>query len=65
MKESIHKYFQVGTIQWMSYPVSTPEESLLAICRDEYFDAIEIKGYGSPEANEKAKKILDQSHMKV
>ena len=65
MKESIHKYFQVGTIQWMSYPVSTPEESLLAICRDDYFDAIEIKGYGSPEANEKAKKILDQSHMKV
>ena len=63
MKESIHKYFQVGTIQWMSYPKSDPMDSLLAICRDDYFDAIELKGYG--EKNEEAKKLLDQSHLKV
>ena len=42
MKESIHKYFQVGTIQWMSYPKRDPMESLLAIARDDYFDAIEL-----------------------
>ena len=65
MKDSIHKYFQVGTIQWMSYPKSDPMDSLLAIARDDYFDAIEPKGYGSPEANEAAKKILEQSHLKV
>lgn len=65
MKDSIHKYFKVGTIQWMSYPVSDPMDSLLAIARDDYFDAIEIKGYGSDELNEKAKKVLDQSHLKV
>ena len=65
MKESIHKYFKVGTIQWMSYPKRDPMESLLAIARDDYFDAIELKGYGSAEANEAAKKILDQSHLKV
>ena len=65
MKDSIHKYFQVGTIQWMSYPKSDPMDSLLAIARDDYFDAIELKGYGSPEANEAAKKILEQSHLKV
>lgn len=65
MKESIHKYFQVGTIQWMSYPFTDPMESLLEIVRDDYFDAIELKGYGSPEANEKAKHILQQSHMTV
>ena len=63
MTESIHKYFQVGTIQWMSYPKSDPMDSLLAICRDDYFDAIELKGYG--EKNEEAKKLLDQSHLKV
>ncbi len=63
MKEPIEKYFQVGTIQWMSYPVSDPMDSLLAICRDDFFSAIEIKGYG--EDNEKAKKILEQSNMKV
>lgn len=65
MKESIHKYFKVGTIQWMSFPKRDPMESLKAICADDYFDAIEIKGYGSDELNEQAKKLLDQSHLKV
>lgn len=63
MKESIHRYFQVGTIQWMSYPLSDPMDSLRAICRDDFFDAIELKGFG-PQ-NEEAKKLLDQSHLKV
>ena len=43
MKESIHKYFKVGTIQWMSYPLMDPIESLKAICRDEYFDQSHLK----------------------
>ena len=63
MRESIHKYFQVGTIQWMSYPKADPMDSLLAIARDDFFDAIELKGYGAD--NERAKAILDQSHLKV
>lgn len=63
MKESIHKYFKVGTIQWMSYPNRDPMESLKAICRDDYFDAIELKGFG--EKNAEAKALLDQSHLKV
>ena len=63
MKESIHKYFQVGTIQWMSYPNREPMESLKAIAKDDFFDAIELKGYG--EKNEEAKKLLEQSHLKV
>lgn len=65
MKESIHKYFRVGTIQWMSFPNRAPMESLKAIARDEYFDAIEIRGYGSAEENAKARALLDQSHMRV
>lgn len=63
MKESIHKYFQVGTIQWMSYPKRDPMESLKAIAKDDFFDAIELKGYG--EKNAEAKAILEQSHLKV
>ena len=63
MRESIHKYFKVGTIQWMSYPKSDPMDSLKAICRDDYFDAIELKGYG--DKNEEAKQLLDQSHLKI
>lgn len=65
MKESIHKYFKVGTIQWMSFPKRDPMDSLKAICADDYFDAIEIKGYGSDELNAKAKALLEQSHLKV
>lgn len=63
MKESIHKYFQVGTIQWMSYPHLDPMESLLAIAEDDFFDAIELKGFNSQ--NDEAKAILEQSHLKV
>ena len=63
MKESIHKYFQIGTIHWMSYPKSNPMDSLRAICQDDYFDAIEIKSFG--EHNAEAKELLAQSHLKV
>ena len=63
MKDPIQKYFKVGTIQWMSYPKSDPMDSLKAICRDDYFDAIELKGYG--EKNAEAKALLEQSHLKV
>lgn len=65
MKESIHKYFQIGTIQWMSYPATQPLESLREIAGDDFFDAVEIKGYGSPEANAQARELLRQSHMTV
>ena len=63
MKESSHKDFQVGTIQWMSYPKKDPMESLKAICRDDYFDAVEVKGFGAD--NEAARALLGQSHLKV
>lgn len=63
MTESIHKYFQVGTIQWMSFPNRDPMESLKAICQDDFFDAIELKGFG--EKNAEAKALLEQSHLKV
>ena len=63
MRESIHKYFQVGIIQWMSYPRRDVMESLKAICCDDFFDAIELKGFGNKNAEAKA--MLEQSHLKV
>lgn len=63
MKDPIQKYFQVGTLQWMSYPHSDPMDSLKAIARDDFFDAIEVKGYGGKNAEAKA--LLAQSHLKV
>ena len=63
MKDSIHKYFKVGTILWMSWPKTGAIEALRKVAADDYFDAIEVKGFG--EQNEEAKHILEQSHLKV
>jgi len=63
MKESIHKFFRVGTIQWMSYPNSNPMDSLKTIAQDDFFTAIEVKGYG--EDNAQAKALLEHSHLKI
>ena len=65
MQESIHRYFRVGTIQWMSYPRLDPMESLKKICRDDYFDAVEVKGWGGIAKDGEGKSLLDQSHLKV
>ena len=63
MKDSIHKYFQIGTVLWMSYPETPLLEALRQVCQDDYFDAIEVKSFG--EDNTKAKALLEQSHLKV
>lgn len=67
MKDPIQKYFQVGTIQWMSHPPVNYNvlDSIKAIACDEYFDAIEVKKFDDDETREKAKKMLQESHLKV
>ena len=65
MRESIHKYFQIGTIQWMSHPTYNVLESIKKIASDDFFDAIEVCKFADDDTREKAKKLLAQSHMKV
>lgn len=65
MKESIHKYFQVGTIQWMSHPKRDVLQSIRDLASDDYFDAIEVKHFSDDATRTEAKKLLEQSHMKV
>lgn len=65
MKESIHKYFQVGTIRWMSFPRLDAVEAVRRIAADDYFDAIEVRHCATDEEREATKKILEQSHLKV
>jgi sugar phosphate isomerase/epimerase len=67
MKDSIHKYFQVGTIQWMSHPPAQYEllDSLKTIACDDFFDAIELTQIKDDKTREAAKHILEQSHLKV
>lgn len=65
MRESIHKYFKVGLIHFMSYPNGDVLDSIRSIARDDFFDAIEIKHFNDDETRKEAKKILDQSHLEV
>lgn len=65
MRESIHKYFQLGTIRWMSYPRLEAMEAVKRIARDDFFDAIEITKCGSDEERQEMRRILQQSHLKV
>ena len=65
MNESIHRYFQVGTIQWMSHPKRELLQSIRDIVSDDYFDAIEITHIEDHEIRAEAKRILEQSHIKV
>lgn len=65
MRESIHKYFQVGTIRWMSFPKMGVLESIRRIASDDYFDAIELSQCKDQEEREAVKKLLEQSHLKV
>lgn len=65
MKESIHKYFQIGTLRWMSFPKMDVLESVRRIAADDYFDAIEISGCKDEKERNAVKNLLEQSHMKI
>ena len=65
MRESIHKYFQVGTISWMSYPKRDLLEVIKKVACDDFFDAIEIPTKLDDETRAKAAKLLAERHLKV
>ena len=65
MKDSIHKYFQIGTIQWMSHPAYDVLDSIHRIAGDDFFDALEVCRFKDDETRAKAKKMLATSHLKV
>ena len=66
MKESIYKYFRVGTLQWMSFPAETCDyqASIRDIATDDYFTAVELS-HVQPEDFQAVKSMLCQSHLKV
>ena len=65
MRDSIHKYFQIGTIQWMSHPTYDVLDSIRRIACDDYFDALEVCRFKDDEIRAKAKKMLATAHLKV
>ena len=65
MRDSIHKYFQVGTITWMSYPGAAQADVIRKIAGDEFFDAVEVCKCPDDASREACRKLLAQSHLKV
>ena len=65
MRESIHKYFQIGTISWMGFPGRDALETVRRIAADDFFDAIELTRFNSDAQREQARRVLAQAHMKV
>jgi sugar phosphate isomerase/epimerase len=67
MNSPIEKYFQIGTIQWMSHPPTDYElvSSIKTLASDAYFSALEITHIGDDDTRTKVKRLLAQSHMKV
>lgn len=63
VKGSIHEYFQVGTVQWMSHPARDVLDSIRSICRDDYFDAIEVRHFEDPAQRKAAAKLIREAHI--
>lgn len=65
MKESIHTYFRIGTILWMSYPPKdyNQMDALKKICADDYFDTVEITQIKEDNDRERAREIFSQAHI--
>lgn len=60
--KDIHKYFQIGTLQWMSYPELPASKAVEKIALDPYFDAVELASVPEPE-RAKVESLLKQSHI--
>ena len=59
MIESIHKYFDIGTVLWMSFPAQETISALRRIAADPNFDAVELTHFEDPQKRAEARKILD------
>lgn len=63
MNESIHRYFRIGALQWMSYPKDKALDSLYRVAADPFFDAVEFSGCESREDRSRARRIIAESHI--
>lgn len=71
MRESIHKYYQIGLIAFMAYPTMMKGEDpdtlkyLKKIACDDYFDAVEVNWIKDAETRKAAAKLFETAHMTV
>lgn len=70
MQESMYKFMKVGLIHFMAYPqVMKGEgpilETLQKIAEDDFFTAVEVSWIKDEKVRNKAKKLLEVSHLTV
>ena len=70
MQESMYKFMKVGLIHFMAYPqVMKGEgpilETLQKIAEDDFFTAVEVSWIKDAKVRDKAKKLLEMSHLTV
>jgi len=70
MQDSMYKFMKVGLIHFMAYPqVMKGEgpiiETLQKIAEDDFFTAVEVSWIKDAKVREKAKKLLEVSHLTV
>jgi sugar phosphate isomerase/epimerase len=70
MQESMYKFMKVGLIHFMAFPqVMRGEgpilETLQKIAEDDFFTAVEVSWIKDLKIREKAKKLLEMSHLTV
>ena len=65
MAASIQKYFQIGTVLWMSFPQVPVQEAVEKIARDEFFSAVEICHIRDDADRQAVCRRLTEAHMTV
>jgi len=65
VNESIHRYFKVGTLLWMSYPGADTLDALKKLVCDDYFDAVELSHIEDPAVRAQAGRMMAQGMVHV
>src|SRR5665648_672797 len=70
MQESMYKFMKVGLIHFMAYPETMKGdgpilETLQKIAEDDFFTAVEVSWIKDDKVRDKAKKLLEVSHLTV
>lgn len=70
MQESMYKFMKVGLIHFMAYPETMRGEgpileTLQKIAEDDFFTAVEVSWIKDAKVRDKAKKLLEMSHLTV
>jgi len=70
MRGDLHNWMRVGIVHFMAFPETMGGngpvvETLQRICRDPYFESVEITQVNDPEARNAVQRLLATAHMEV